>query len=141
MAGPKHEKTKKSPAKKHISRPVKRRTSGMDREDGPRVPDQQKLDCTRPGRACSDKNRRGIVFFEKVKKAPIELAKEFYWCDERSFYEMQVPLEDAKAFALASFSFLDANPEIHNFLPRVRRAQLAARQYCAWLIAAAKMGT
>lgn len=138
--GSKHEKSKKTPPKNNLSRPAKQRASPVAGSNGQRNRDEQKLDYEARDllRASSGKNR--VVFYPKPIKDNLRLAKEFYWCDERSFYEMQVPLEEAKQFALASFTFKDADPDIFNFLPRVRRAQKAALRYCAWLIAAANMG-
>jgi hypothetical protein len=138
--GSNHEKKKKIPPKNNVSRPTHNRSSPMDRPHGPGLQNKQKLDSKGPGRPCSDKTSRGVAFYPKVKKDNLRLAKEFYWCDERSFYEMGVPLEEAKQFALASYTFQDADPEVLNFLPRVRQAQKAALQYCAWLIRAENMG-
>lgn len=138
--GSKHEKSKKIPPKNHLPRPAKQRAGPVDRNDGERDRHEQELDSETRNllRPTSGKNR--VVFYPKPIKDNLRLAKEFYWCDERSFYEMQVPLEEAKQFALASFTFKDADPDIFNFLPRVRRAQKAALRYCTWLIAAANMG-
>lgn len=136
----KHEKKKKKPIAKHLPRAIDRRASPVARPAPRAIRAKQELHSEGLGEPCSDKNARGVAFYPKVKKDNLRLAKEFYWCDERSFYEMQVPLEEAKQFALASFTFKDADPDIFNFLPRVRRAQKAALRYCAWLIAAANMG-
>lgn len=138
--GSKHEKGKKTPTKDNMPRKAQQRAGPVDRKNGQRNRDEQELghetrDLLRPA---SGKNR--VVFYPKPVKDNLRLAKEFYWCDERSFYEMQVPFDEAKQFALASYSFQDADPEIFSFLPRVRRAQEEARRYCAWLIWAQKMG-
>jgi hypothetical protein len=137
---PKHEKKKKKPVKEHLPRATDSRASQVARPAPCSIRAKQELHSEGLGKPCSTKNARGVAFYPKVVKDDLRLAKEFYWCDERSFYEMQVSLEEAKQFALAAFSFQDADPEIFNFLPRVRRAQKAARQYCAWLIAAANFG-
>lgn len=138
--GPKHEKKKKIPPKKHLSRPAHAGASKVAGQPGGEARAQQKLDHAGIGSPCSEKKLRGVAFYPKVVKDNLRLAKEYYWCDERSFYEMQVPFEEAAQFALASFNFQDADPEIFNFLPRVRRAQIAAKRYCSWLIYAARMG-
>jgi len=138
---PKHEKKqKKKQVKKHLPCSTDSRSSGVARPAPRPIRDKQELHHEGIGNPCAEKTRRGVAFYPKVVKDNLRLAKEFYWCDERSFYEMKVSLEEAKQFALASFTFQDADPEIHNFLPRVRRAQIAAMQYCAWLIRAANFG-
>ena len=136
----KHEKKKKKPIAKHLPRATDSRASQVARPDPCSVRAKQELHSEGLGKPCSNKNARGVAFYPKIVKDNLRLAKEFYWCDERSFYEMGVPLEEAKQFALASFTFKDADPEIFNFLPRVRRAQKAVLQYCAWLIRAGNMG-
>ena len=136
----KHEKKKKKPVKEHLSRAANSRAGQVARPAPRPIRGIKELHHEGIGQPCADKNTRGVAFYPKVVKDNLRLAKEFYWCDERSFYEMKVPLEEAQQFARASFTFQDADPEIHNFLPRVRQAQKEARQYCAWLIAAANFG-
>ena len=135
-----HEKKKKNPPKNHLPRPIDPRAGRVDRSNGKRSRDLKKLDNEARDLIRPASGKNSVVFYPKVRKDNISLAKEFYWCDERSFYEMKVPFEEAKQFALASYTFQDADPEIYNFLPRVRKAQKEALQYCVWLIRAANLG-
>lgn len=86
------------------------------------------------GSPCDERARGNVVFYAPRVKTPNELAHEYYWCDEQSFYAMKVPFHEARDFALAVFTFQDADPDIFNFLPRVRRAQKAALRYAQWLV-------
>ncbi len=59
----------------------------------------------------------------------LELARQFYWCDELSFYKMRTPLNEAMAFAEALYDFRDDMPEIPKFLDRLQAAQEHAASY------------
>lgn len=63
----------------------------------------------------------------------MQLVREFYWCDEESFWIMKVPYRDAKDFALTPIRPEDALLDVFNFFERVSKAQQAARNYCARL--------
>jgi hypothetical protein len=129
----KNEKTKKKYEEKHISRPAHRTAGCLDRANGARKSGDKKLDSTQVTQLRAEDALRKLAFYAPRLKTPKELADEFYWCDERSFFDMRVPYQEAKAFATASFTFLDNNQDVFNFLPRVRRAQKAAARYCFWL--------
>jgi hypothetical protein len=132
MAKNEHKK-KKKPQKEYISCAINSKSSRVDRESGKRAQNDQELDRKILGSPCDERTKFKVVFYAPRVKTPRELAQEFYWCDEHSFYAMQVPFNEARDFALASFTFKDADPEVFNFLPRVRRAQKAAMRYVQWL--------
>jgi hypothetical protein len=129
---------KKKSHKKYLSCAANSKSHKMDRESSQTLEGQQKLYRSAVGEPCHDNSRKQVVVLQRIPRGKRELAQEFYWCDERSFYEMQVPFEDARDFALASFTFVDIVPDVHNFLIRVRQAQKAARNYCAWIVASAQ---
>jgi hypothetical protein len=131
-------RNEKKSHKKYLSCAANGKSSQMDRENSQTPDGIKKLRRSIVGEPCAENARKTLTVIVRIPRHKRELAQEFYWCDERSFYEMQVPFEDARDFALASYSFVDIIPDIHKFLIRVREAQKAARNYCAWLVAAAK---
>ena len=130
--GRKNEKTKKT-HKEYISCAIDRKSGGLDSSNGQGLQNNKKLDSKIIGRPCSANSRGNVVYYPPAVKALSELAREFYWCDEQSFHQMRVPYKEAWAFAQASYTFLDAAPDIFNFLTRVRVAQRHARRYCSWM--------
>jgi hypothetical protein len=66
---------------------------------------------------------------QRTTMSRLELARQFYWCDELSFYKMRTPLNEAMAFAEAHYDFRDDMPDVPKFLPRLRIAQEHAANY------------
>jgi len=128
MGGQKNEKSKND-----NTRAAHRVSGSMGGKNGYNDRLKQVASCQKPHTSGPKVPQFKLAVAASKLRPAKDLANEFYWCDQRSFYEMQVPYEEAKAFAEASFTFLDNNPDVFNFLPRVRQAQKEAKKYCFWI--------
>lgn len=72
----------------------------------------------------STRSRDERLIFDKM-----ELARNFYWCDELDFYKMRSPVREIIAFCNHSYTLEDALPDVFNFLPRLKSAQKHAKRY------------
>jgi len=64
------------------------------------------------------------LIFDKM-----ELARNYYWCDELDFYKMRSPVREIIAFCNHSYTLEDVLPDVFNFLPRLKSAQKHAKRY------------
>ena len=66
--------------------------------------------------------------FSALIPCKIELARNFYWCDELDFHIMRPPVRDLLAFVNHEFGDVTLSDVLH-FLPRIQASQRAARSY------------
>jgi len=69
--------------------------------------------------------RRNVVM------SKMELARQFYWCDEHAFYLMRTPISEVLAFINYKYEPEDCLEDVMYFFPRIQRAQSHGKSYIA----------
>lgn len=71
---------------------------------------------------------------EKLIFDKMELARNYYWCDELDFYKMRSPVREILAFCNHVYTTEDILPDVFNFLARVKSAQRHGKRYMEYRV-------
>lgn len=65
----------------------------------------------------------------RTSMSKMELARNFYWCDELDFYKMRTPIQHVLAFVNYTYGPQDVLEDVMFYFQRLQRAQTHGRRY------------
>lgn len=121
-----HAKLVKEPQSSMLS--SQQNTDKMAGSKGAQTREKQKSDSQRSHRRASSRTERPELIYDKM-----DLARNYYWCDELDYHRMHPPVRELLAFANSDYSSPeDVLLDVLNFFPRIKSAQKHAISYLRW---------